>query len=274
MTVRCFLMVAACLSCLGCRAADPSNSQALASSASSPPAASAPAQAATGKTVVYAYYFHQTFRCQSCQMMEETAARVIQEHFAQQIENGQVVWMPVNIDKPEGKALRQQFQVRVSELVLARMENGVCKKSEKLDVMLGLSDRPDAFLKYLVDQINAYLSPARGRVRARCWHSVAVAGKANIAFLLATAVGMWCIFVWIPSVLKSKGDGTMSKTLKIVVVAGLIVAVTAIVRLKQQDKGGDSPQSSGHTGRGRHARDIGPASLGGPRGRTNAFRAR
>jgi len=64
-------------------------------------------------------------------------------------------------------------------------------------------------------------------------------GPANIMLLLATAVGMWCIFVWVPSVLKSKGNG-MSKAIKIVVVASLILAVAAIVRIKQQGKEGDS----------------------------------
>jgi len=64
---------------------------------------------------------------------------------------------------------------------------------------------------------------------------------ANFVILLAIAAGAWCIFAWIPSVLKSKGD-VMSKTLKIVVVAGLIVAVTAILLFKQQAKEGPSPQ--------------------------------
>jgi hypothetical protein len=95
--------------------------------------------------------------------MEEAAARAIQEHFAQPIQAGLVVWMPVNIDKPEGKILRQQFNVRASELVLARMENGVCRESRKLDELSGLTDRPDALSKYLVDEIVAYLSPAQGR---------------------------------------------------------------------------------------------------------------
>lgn len=113
--------------------------------------------------MVYAYYFHQTFRCLSCQMMEETAARTIQEHFAPQIQTGQVVWMPVNIDKPEGEVLRQQFHVRASEMVLARRENGVCKESKKLDELPGLVDRPDAFSKYLVDEVNACLSAAQSR---------------------------------------------------------------------------------------------------------------
>jgi hypothetical protein len=91
------------------------------------------------------------------------AARAIQEHFAPQIQAGQVVWMPVNIDKPEGRVLRQHFNVRSSELVLARMEGNVCRESKRLDELSGLSSRPDAFSKYLVDQISAYLSPVQSK---------------------------------------------------------------------------------------------------------------
>jgi hypothetical protein len=166
MTIRCFLVIAACLSCLGCRAATPSSLEDPGSSGSDPPATGTQAKPAAVSTVVYAYYFHQTFRCLSCQMTEEMAARAIQEHFAGQMQAGQVVWMTVNIDKPEGKVLRHQFDqlnVRASDLVLARMENGVCKESRKLDELSGLTDRPDAFAKYLVDQVNVCLSAAQGR---------------------------------------------------------------------------------------------------------------
>ncbi len=161
MTVRGFLILAACLSCLGCRATDSSNPKGPASSTGDPPGAGVPASAI--KTVVYAYYFHQTFRCLSCQMTEEMAAHAIEEHFAQPIQAGLVVWMPVNIDKPEGKALRQQFKVQATDFVLARVEGGVCKESKKLDELAGLTDRPDAFSKYLVDQIGTYLSPVLSR---------------------------------------------------------------------------------------------------------------
>jgi hypothetical protein len=160
MTIRDFLILAACLSCLGCRTADPSNPKGPAS-AGDPPAAGV--HASGGNTVVYAYYFHQTFRCLSCQMTEEMTARAIEEHFAQPIQAGLVVWMPVNVDKPEGKALRQQFNAQATDLVLACVENGVCKESKKLDELAGLTDQPDAFSKYLVDQIGAYLSPVTSR---------------------------------------------------------------------------------------------------------------
>jgi len=161
MAFRCFLMMAACWSCLGCRTAARSNSQDPAPSASDPPATRAQAQSAASNTVVYAYYFHQTFRCMSCQMMEETAARAIEEHFGPQIKTGQVVWMPVNIDKAEGKVLRQQFGAQATDLVLARVQNGVCKESKKLEELAGLMDRPESFSKYLVDEIVAYLSSAQ-----------------------------------------------------------------------------------------------------------------
>jgi hypothetical protein len=96
-------------------------------------------------------------------MTEEMAAHALEEHFAPQIQAGLVVWIPVNIDKPEGKALRQQFNAQASDLVLARMEDGRCKESKKLDELAGLTDRPDAFSKCLIDQIAAYLSPVQSK---------------------------------------------------------------------------------------------------------------
>jgi thioredoxin 1 len=66
-------------------------------------------------------------------------------------------------------------------------------------------------------------------------------GKGNFVILLAMAVGAWWLFVWVPSVLKSKGD-VVNKTLKIVVVALVIVSITAIMLLKQRGREGDSVQ--------------------------------
>jgi thioredoxin 1 len=69
-------------------------------------------------------------------------------------------------------------------------------------------------------------------------------GKANIVLLLALAAGAWCIFAWIPSVLKSKG-GIMNKTLKIVVVVGLIASIAVVFGLKQRGRGGEDQAAAG-----------------------------
>jgi len=112
---------------------------------------------------VYAYYFHRTFRCISCLSMEEMAARAIEERFVPQIQNGQVVWTPVNIEDPATEPLRQQLDVQGNGLVLARVENGAYKDSKALDTLWGLLDRPDDFSKYVVDEVNACLSSAQER---------------------------------------------------------------------------------------------------------------
>jgi hypothetical protein len=96
-------------------------------------------------------------------MTEEMAAHALEEHFAPQIQAGLVVWIPVNIDKPEGKALRQQFNAQATDFVLARVANDVCKESKKLDELAGLTDRPDAFSEYLVGQINTCLSSVQSK---------------------------------------------------------------------------------------------------------------
>lgn len=163
MAGRCVLVMAACLSCLGCRSGVPTAPPDAASSAVDPPAVAVPAESAASTPVVYAYYFHRTFRCISCQMMEDLAARTIEEHFARQTQDGRVVWMSVNVDEPEGKTLGQPFNARGSELVVARMENGVCKDSKRLDDLWGLKDRPEAFSQYLINEITARLGPVQDR---------------------------------------------------------------------------------------------------------------
>ena len=58
----------------------------------------------------------------------------------------------------------------------------------------------------------------------------------------------------------------MNKALKIVVVAGLILSVAAIVRIKQRGKETDAAPEPVNAGRRCHPSGSGPASPGGPGG--------
>lgn len=58
-------------------------------------------------------------------------------------------------------------------------------------------------------------------------------GQSNIVLLLVVMAGAWWGFVWVPSVWKSKRD-FMNKTLKILVVAGVIASVAAILLIRQR----------------------------------------
>lgn len=155
MVCRCVLIIVACLSCLGCRATGPSGNW--------PAAVPVAGESAAQNRVVVAYYFHRTSRCYSCSAMEAAILDVMNEHFVRQMQEGRVVWTPVNIEDPATKPLQQKLAVRSNGLVLARMENGVYRDSKKLDELWGLKDRPEVFSQLLVDEIEARLTPVQSR---------------------------------------------------------------------------------------------------------------
>lgn len=161
MAIRCSLLVIAVLSCLGCQAVDLSDRGDSASSVDDSPATQVGTEPVAQGTVL-AYYFHRTFRCYSCSAMEAAILDVMNEHFARQMEDGQVVWIPVNLEDPQTEALRQQLEVRSNGLVLVRMENGAYKDSKRMDELWGLKDRPDAFAEYLIREVDARLQPGQG----------------------------------------------------------------------------------------------------------------
>jgi hypothetical protein len=161
MTKRCFLLAVVSVSCLSCQATTALPREEAASSPVALSTTPAPARAGMQDAAVFVFYFHRTVRCATCLLMEKTAAREIEEHFARQMRDGRVVWLPVNMEDPESEALRRQLNVQTNGVVLARMKDGVFKDVKNLDELWGLLGRPDAFSKYLIDEISARLSPVR-----------------------------------------------------------------------------------------------------------------
>jgi len=163
MAIRHVLVTAVCLACLGCRTSVPSDQGDSASAVDPQADTPAAADAVRQDRVLIAYYFHRTFRCYSCSAMEVAILDVMNEHFARQMQDGQVVWTPVNIEDPTTQPLQQQLEVRSNGLVLARTENGVYKDSKRMDELWGLKDNPEAFSEYLVDEINARLTSTHSK---------------------------------------------------------------------------------------------------------------
>jgi thioredoxin 1 len=59
----------------------------------------------------------------------------------------------------------------------------------------------------------------------------------NPVLLLVIFAGLWLLFNWIKTLIKSKGNSFMNKAMKIVIVIALILVVGVVFALKQKDKG-------------------------------------
>jgi hypothetical protein len=134
------------LTCCGCQ--EPQANNAPASSDLNVPQ--------DGPTVIV-YYFHGTRRCFSCITVENNAAQVIEDNFQQQITDGSLKWMPLNMDDSGNKEITEKFGIKTNTLVVAKMADGKYTGYKKLKKVWQLIDDPEGFSEYVTDEINAFL---------------------------------------------------------------------------------------------------------------------
>ena len=111
-----------------------------------------------GKPTIIAYFFHRTARCPTCISIELKAHHVIRENFNNQIADGRLMWMPINLDEPGGEEFEKKFDIGISTLVLAKILNGNRIEYKKLNEVWTLLRDREGFSKYVRDEINKFLN--------------------------------------------------------------------------------------------------------------------
>ena len=122
-----------------------------------PSAAAAPA-AMQDSTMVY--YFHSSFRCQTCRDIEDQAHAVVLSDFADELAAGTVQWQALNYEQPAGHELAKQFDISMPVVVLARFEDGKIARWKSLDQVWGLVGDKPAYAAFVREEINQMLGVA------------------------------------------------------------------------------------------------------------------
>jgi hypothetical protein len=112
----------------------------------------------TDEPIVIVYYFHPTIRCIACITVESIAAETIEKAFREQLADGRLVWMRVNLDEQGGREYKKQFEVSGSALVIAKLDNGNNMQYKRLTKVWELLSQPQALSEYIKNEINEYLS--------------------------------------------------------------------------------------------------------------------
>ena len=106
---------------------------------------------------VIAYYFHTTYRCVSCKKIEAYSREAIETGFAEQLESGTLEFESINIDESDYKHFVKDYQLYTKSLVICDMKDGKQVTWKNLDKVWQLIRNKDEFVKYVQDEINAYL---------------------------------------------------------------------------------------------------------------------
>jgi len=112
----------------------------------------------TAQTTVIAYYFHRTIRCIPCITVEAVAAETIEKAFHEQLADGRLTWMRINLDDNGGQEYEKQFDISGSALVVAKVDERNGMQYKKLTKVWELLSDPDALSKYVENEIDEYLN--------------------------------------------------------------------------------------------------------------------
>lgn len=127
-------------------------------------AASAPLQTAEGNPAqtkkppkVIAYYFHTTFRCITCRRIEAYSQEAIEQAFGQALKDGMLDFRVVNVEESANRHFIRDYQLFTKSLILVKMKDGKQAEWKNLSRVWELVRRKDAFLRYVQDEVRAYL---------------------------------------------------------------------------------------------------------------------
>ena len=128
-------------------------------------AAAASSTAETGKQdagivqspKVIAYYFRTTGRCVSCRKIEAYSKEAIETGFANELKNGTLAFHSINVEEPQNRHFVEDYHLYTKSLVICDMENGKQRQWKNLTQVWQLIRNKSDFVKYVQDEINAYL---------------------------------------------------------------------------------------------------------------------
>ena len=125
------------------------------SAAQSEPAPAAPEKKADTKVDVY--LFHGTYRCYSCNLMEELAKQAIDEQLAKEKANATVVFHHINVEEPQNSHFIQDYRLMSISIILSQKSGDKEKQWKNLDKVWVLLREPEKFKDYVITEIKNYL---------------------------------------------------------------------------------------------------------------------
>lgn len=115
------------------------------------------AEISSGEVKIVAYYFHSTFRCASCTKIEKWSYEAIKNSFPTALEEGKLLWRPVNVEKPENKRFIKQYSLFTKSLIITEVKGGKEIRWKNLNKVWELLRNQEKFFSYVTREVRNYL---------------------------------------------------------------------------------------------------------------------
>ena len=108
-------------------------------------------------SLVWVYYFHRTFRCPPCSLLEELTRAAVDVGFARELDNGKVTMQAINVDEKANEHIVDDYHLNVQSIVLSQVEHGKEIRWKNLDQIWRLFEDKELLWEYLQEEIQNFL---------------------------------------------------------------------------------------------------------------------
>lgn len=124
---------------------------------------------------VVACYFHRTFRCDRCLLMEACARDVIEHDFSAALNDSTLRWRTLDFERPEQAKNVEKYQLDGPALVLSHWSGGAEVSWVRVDELWDVIDDPEAVSERVRERLHECLE-------GRCLHhGLLTPGAANVS---------------------------------------------------------------------------------------------
>jgi hypothetical protein len=115
------------------------------------------AEEVSSKSTVTAYYFHGTFRCPTCNKMEQYSKEVIETGFKNALDSGALQFRSVNIESSGNEHYASDYQLYTKALILSLIKDGKEVRHKNLDKIWDYVRNKERFQNYVRDEVAAFM---------------------------------------------------------------------------------------------------------------------
>lgn len=108
------------------------------------------------KTAVV-YYFHTTFRCHSCTMLETYTREAVEKNFASHYKGWKIEFVSVNVEEPSHRHFIQDYRLNAKSVIVQKFEGNKPMDWINLDKVWYLVGNKESFINYVTEEIRKLL---------------------------------------------------------------------------------------------------------------------
>ena len=109
------------------------------------------------QTKVIAYYFHGSFRCNTCTNMEKYSKEAIETNFKDALASGKLEFKAVNVEDRGNEHFVNDYKLYTKSLMLSLVKDGKEVKSKNLDKIWELARNKQKYIDYVTGEINEFI---------------------------------------------------------------------------------------------------------------------